>query len=251
MEQTNGFSRYRNVRSPIHSIDPITKLLCFIGLTSIVFIANGVNELTIIFLFTFFISILGRVKIRTYFSMILILLPFVLMMVPFYWIALGTIESAMLTVLYLSYRLYIFLLISIVYTSTTKEMEIAQSIEWIITPLKLIKVPTYDIAMVITLAIRFIPLMLEDVRMIMIAQTSRGVNVYNGKLLVRIKGVINSLLPMLVLAFKRSEDISNAMLIRKYEIGKKRTKFKKNKFKFWELVSIIAVILLIVLIIIL
>ncbi len=125
-------------------------------------------------------------------------------------------------------------------------MEIASSIEWFITPLRIIKVPTYEISMVIMLAIRFIPLMFEDLSMIMIAQTSRGVNVYNGNVPTRIKGVFNSLLPMFVLAFKRSDDISNAMIIRGYQIGEKRSKFKKNKFKLLEIVTLLLTIALLV-----
>ncbi len=246
MEQTNGFSRYRNIWSPIHCVDPITKLALFIALTFIVFWAQGIEQLTVIFIFVFIVSLFARVKIKTYFRLLILLLPFYIMMDLFYWFAYADLIQASMVVAYLTYRLYIFLIISVIYTSTTKEMDIAQSIEWYITPLRLIKVPTYEISMMIMLAIRFIPLMLEDVRLIMIAQTSRGVNVYNGKLRTRIKGVINSLLPMLVLSFKRSEDISNAMLIRNYEIGKKRSKFKNNKFGFAEIISIIFIIGLII-----
>ncbi len=242
----NSFSRYRNIKSPIHSIDPITKFLAFIVLTSAVFIAVNWLTLTVVFGFVFVTSLLARVKIKSYFTMILILLPFYLMMLLFYWIAYLDIALAALTVLFLTYRLYIFILIAIIYTSTTKEMDIAAAIEWIITPLRIIKVPTYEISMVITLAIRFIPLMFEDLSMIMIAQTSRGVNVYNGNAITKIKGASNSILPMLVLAFKRSEDISNAMIIRGYQIGEKRSKFKKNKFKLLELITLIATIALLV-----
>ncbi len=242
MEQTNGFSRYRNIRTPIHAIDPITKFLAFIVITFFIFASGNVEELTIVFVFLFIVSLLARVKILTYFKMMIILLPFILMMTLFYWFAYFDLERATFTVLYLAYRLYIFLLLSIIYTSTTKEMDIAQSIEFIISPLRLIRVPTYEISMIIMLAIRFVPLMLEDVRLIMIAQTSRGLNVYNGKLKTRVRGVINSLLPMLVLSFNRSEDIANSMLIRGYNVGEKRTKFKKNKFAILEILTVITII---------
>ncbi len=242
----NSFSRYRNIRSPIHSIDPITKFLAFILLTTSVFIAIDWMTLTVVFISVVVISLLARVRIKSYFTMFFFLTPFFLMMLLFYWIAYTDIVVAATTVAFLTYRLYIFLLIAIVFTSTTKEMEIASSIEWFITPLRIIKVPTYEISMVIMLAIRFIPLMFEDLSMIMIAQTSRGVNVYNGNIPTRIKGVFNSLLPMLILAFKRSDDISNAMIIRGYQIGEKRSKFKKNKFKTLELISLLLTVALLV-----
>ncbi len=240
----NSFSRYRNIRSPIHSIDPITKFLAFILLTTSVFIATDWMTLTVVFSFVLVTSFLARVRIKSYFTMLFFLMPFYMMMLFFYWIAYFDIALAAETVAFLTYRLYIFLLIAIVFTSTTKEMEIASAIEFYITPLRMIKVPTYEISMVIMLAIRFIPLMFEDLSMIMIAQTSRGVNVYNGNVPTRIKGVFNSLLPMFVLAFKRSDDISNAMIIRGYQIGEKRSKFKKNKFKLLELASLLLTIAL-------
>ncbi len=237
-----SFSRYRNIKSPIHAIDPITKFLAFILLTASVFVAYDWLTLTIVFSFVFVVSVLARVRIRAYFTMLLMLIPFFVMMTLFYWISFLDIELAALTVAFLTYRLYIFLIIAIILTSTTKEMEIASAIEWFITPLRLIKVPTYEISMIIMLAIRFVPLMFEDMSMIMIAQTSRGVNVYNGSPTTKIKGVTNSILPMLVLSFKRSDDIANAMIIRGYRIGEKRSKFRKSKFRFLEVLTLLLVI---------
>lgn len=240
-----GYSRYRNVRSIIHSIDPLTKLIAFIALTSLVFIADDWITLGTMLGFTFVVSTLARVRIKSYFTMLFFIIPFFLMMMLFYSIAYGSIDDAFKVVSFMSIRLYEFLLIAIIYTSTTKEMDIAASIEWFITPLRIIKVPTYEIAMIIMLAIRFIPLMFEDMRMIMVAQTSRGVNVYNGRATTKIKGVSNSLLPMFVLAFKRSEDISNSMIMRGYQVGQKRSKFKKNKFFILEFLTIVVIGLLI------
>lgn len=244
-----SYSRYRNIKSIIHFIDPVTKLLAFILLTTSIFMINSWLTLVVVITFIFFVSIMARVRIKSYFTMLFFIIPFFAMMTLFYWIAYFDINYVLKLVSFMSIRMYGFLLVAIIYTSTTKEIDIATSIEWYITPLKFIKVPTYEISMIITLAIRFIPLMFEDLRMIMIAQTSRGVNIYNGKLLVRIKGLINSILPMLVLSFKRSEDIANAMVIRGYEIGKKRTKFKKNKFGWIELLTLIIMSLFLILLI--
>lgn len=240
--ENRSFSRYRNIKSIIHNIDPITKFAAFILLTTIVFLASGYIQITIVFSFVLFVSLLSKTRVKTYFITLLMLVPFYLMMLPFYWFATSDIKVALNLVSMIAYRVYIFILISIIFTSTTKETEIASAIEWYITPLRLVKIPTYEIAMIITLAIRFIPLMFEDMRMIMIAQTSRGVNIYNGRFITKVKGLFNSILPMLVLAFKRSEDISNAMVIRGYEVGQKRVKFKKSKFSFLEIITLLAII---------
>ncbi len=237
-----SYSRYRNIRSVIHSIDPVVKLLAFIMLIIATFISQNVITLSTVVIFVFLVSLFARVRIKSYFNILIFIIPFYISMFLLYWLALLNAGEAAISVAYMSLRLYLFILVSIVYTSTTKEMDIASSIEWLITPLRLIKVPTYEISMMIMLAIRFIPLMFEDLRLIMIAQTSRGVNVYNGSFSTRVKGVFNSLLPMFVLAFKRSDDVSNAMIIRGYEIGKKRTKYKKNKFGILEVLALLAMI---------
>lgn len=242
--ESNSFSRYKNISTPIHKIDPITKLISFILLTTLVFLSSNFIELTAVFIFVFFVSLISRTRIKTYIFSLLMMLPIFITMLPFYWFALGNINLATESVAMITFRMYIFILISIIYTSTTKEIEIALSIEWFITPFRIIKVPTYEIAMIITLAIRFIPLMFEDLRMITIAQTSRGVNLYNGSFITRVKGLFNSLLPMLVLSFKRSEDISNAMVMRGYEVGQKRSKYYQNKFRLLEIVTLLFIILL-------
>ncbi len=247
--ETNSFSRYRDIKSVIHSIDPIVKLLAFLTLVFATFLAQSVYSLLTVLAFIFVVSLFARVRFVSYFRILILIIPFYIMMFLMYWFALRSATEASLSVAYMSLRFYLFILLSIIYTSTTKEMDIASSIEWLITPLRLIKVPTYEISMMIMLAIRFIPLMFEDMISIMIAQTSRGVNVYNGNLRTKIKGIFNSLLPMFVLAFKRSEDVSNAMIIRGYEIGVKRSKYKKNKYGILEFISTIIMILLVIAII--
>lgn len=242
--ENRSFSRYRNLSTLVHKIDPITKLICFIILTTSVFLIESKHDWLFMITMVFVFSLFARVRFKSYFTVLIYLIPFFLLMLFFYWLSIGDIESAAFVVTILTVRMYIFIMIAIIYTSSTKEMDIAYSIEWMITPLKYIKVPTYEISMIIMLAIRFIPLMFEDINLIMTAQTSRGVNVYNGNFITKIKGVASSLLPMLVLAFKRSEDISNAMVIRGYEIGKKRSKYKKNKFGLLEIVSLLIIIMM-------
>ncbi len=241
-------SRYRNINSLIHKIDPLTKFVGFIALTTLIFLSYSVPSILMVGSFVIIIGLLSRIKIKSFFTSILFVMPFFVMMSFFYWLAsLNTSETIVdifMIIGFISTRLYLFLIVAIIFTTTTKETEIANSIEWFITPLRIIKVPTYEISMIITLAIRFVPLMIEDLIMISIAQTSRGHNIYNGNLRTKFKGLIKSLLPMLILAFKRSDDISNAMIIRGYEVGKKRSKFAKNKFFILEWLTIIILIMI-------
>ncbi len=247
--ENKSYSRYRNIKSPIHSLDPNVKFIGFLLLIIATFLSQSVLTLSTVVIFTLFVSLLARVKVRSYINIFLMLIPFFITMFLLYWLVLLDPELAAEAVGYMSLRFYLFVLISVIFTSSTKEMDIAGAIEWFIYPLRLIKVPTYEISMMIMLAIRFIPLMFEDLGKIMVAQTSRGVNTYNGTFKTKVKGIFNSLLPMFVLSFKRAEDVSNAMIIRGYEIGKKRTKYRKNKFRLLEFFSLLLMIGLIVLII--
>ena len=255
-----SFSRYRNINSIIHKIDPLTKLICFLFLSLTMFLAQidhskdyfwkqwlpfGLMGISI-----FVISIMARVKIKTYFNLIIFVMPFFIVMFIFYVIFMwGRVIEVLNLVIPMTIRLYLFLMIAVIYTSTTKETEIARSIEWLISPLRFIKVPTYEIAMMITLALRFIPILINDLLMIMKAQTSRGMNVVNGNFKTRVKGIFSSLLPMFVIAFRRADDLSIAMSARKYETNKKRTKYWNNKFFILEWISLTVVLSLFTIII--
>lgn len=243
--EKNNFSRYRNIKSIIHTIDPITKLLGFILIIISMFVAQQIELLIIVSVFIFIVSLLSRVRIKSYITTFIFILPFFIFLFLLYWIIMSPMDSLIL-VSQMSLRLYLFILLSIIYTSTTKEIDIAYSIEYLITPLRFIRVPTYEISIIIMLAIRFLPLLFEDLKKIMIAQTSRGINVINGNIWTKIKGIKISLLPMFVIAFKRSDEVAIAMTIRGYEVGKKRSRFKKNKFGLLEFLSLLLVINLLI-----
>ena len=234
-----SYSRYRNLNSIIHKIDPLTKFFAFMIIITTIFLSQTSEELIVVTLFLLIISLFARVKFFSYIKTIIFLIPFFLSMLILNIIFYQNFKSSLFFTLKMCLRLYIFIILSVVYTSTTKEMEIANSIESVMRPLRLIKVPTYEISMMIMLAIRFIPLIISDMEKILISQTSRGINSINGNIKEKSKAIKNSLLPMFILAFKRADDISLSMSIRGYEIGKKRTKFIKNKFFIYELITML------------
>jgi|GEM_PF-384437 len=236
------FSRYRNVKSIVHNIDPISKLISFILIAVTVFLANNISELLIVLGFVFLIAICAKVNFFTYTKLFIMLLPFfILLFLPYYLVTFDLNNSLYITG-EIFIRMYVFILTAVIYTSTTKEIAISNSISTLIYPLKFIKVPVYEISLMLMLAIRFIPLILLDLYKIFLAQTSRGINSINGTLKDKIISFKNAFLPLFVLAFKRSENISISMEIRGYKMGQKRTKFFKNKFKFLEFFSLLIMI---------
>lgn len=117
-------------------------------------------------------------------------------------------------------------------TVSTMSTDINNGLEWLLTPLKVIKIPVSVFSMTISLTLRFIPTLYEESKKIMAAQASRGVDFQEGRLHDKITQIISLLIPMFVISFRRAEDLSNAMEARGYVIGAKRTKLDELKFRF-------------------
>jgi len=140
-------------------------------------------------------------------------------------------------------RLVLMMMAAMILTSTTKPLDLTSAFEWYLYPLKFIGVPTHVLAMIISLALRFIPTILEDVERIMKAQESRGVNFGRGHIFSKIKAIISLIIPLFVSAFTRSDELANAMECRGYDPNAKRTKYRKLSFRWWDAFELIIVAL--------
>ena len=116
--------------------------------------------------------------------------------------------------------------LTLVLTATTKPLELTNALEWFMKPLKVIKFPVHEIAMTISLALRFIPTLLEETDRIMKAQASRGVDFQNGKFSEKFRAIISLIVPLFISALQRSEELANAMEARGYDPSAERTKFR-------------------------
>ena len=142
---------------------------------------------------------------------------------------------------YIILRLVLMIALMMVLTSTTTPMNLTYAFEWYMTPLKLIKVPVHAIAMTLSIALRFIPTLLEETDRIMKAQASRGVDFNHGRLMKRFKAIISLIIPLFVSAIDRSEELSNAMEARGYDPTAKRTRYRKLRFSWRDLIAFILV----------
>lgn len=129
-------------------------------------------------------------------------------------------------------------------TLSTMTTDINNGIEWLLTPLKLIKLPVGVFAMLISLTLRFIPTLLIESKKIMNAQASRGADFEEGSLKEKVSQIIALLIPMFVISFKRADDLSNAMEARGYIIGGKRTKIDELRFRWRDILAMIIVVIL-------
>ena len=152
---------------------------------------------------------------------------------------------------YIILRLILMMAIMMVLTSTTKPMDLTYGFEWYMTPLKLVKFPVHAVAMTLSIALRFIPTLLEESERIMKAQASRGVDFNRGGLGKRFKAIISLIIPLFVSAIDRSEELSNAMEVRGYDPRAKRTRYRVLRFGWRDLLAFLFVGALFALIIVL
>src|SRR5574344_554463 len=132
-------------------------------------------------------------------------------------------------------RLMLMIELSLILTATTKPLDLTYALEWYMIPLKWIGFPSHVVAMTITLALRFIPTILEDVNRIMKAQASRGVDFEHGRIGTKFRAIISLIVPLFVSSFIRSDELANAMECRGYDPKVKRTRYRVLHFSWMDL----------------
>ena len=128
---------------------------------------------------------------------------------------------------YLIIRLVLIVAQTTTVTATTKPLDLTLGIEHLLTPFKKIGFPAHEVAMMISIALRFIPTLLEETQRIMKAQASRGVDFNEGTLLEKVNAIISLIVPLFISAFSRAEELANAMEARCYNPEGKRTRYKQ------------------------
>ncbi len=151
---------------------------------------------------------------------------------PIYWASL--LDAARILI-----RLVSMIALMMILTSTTKPLQMTDAFEWYLTPFKWIGLPTHELAMILSIALRFIPTILEDTQRIMNAQASRGVDFKYGGLKTKIKAIVSLIVPLFVSAFIRSEELADAMECRGYDPRAKRSRYRVSKFGWRDLIGLL------------
>ena len=138
---------------------------------------------------------------------------------------------------YIIARLILMIALTMILTSTTKPMDMTYAFEWYMTPLKVVRFPAHEVAMTLSIALRFIPTLLDETERIMKAQASRGVDFNRGGLFKRFSAVIALIIPLFVSALERSEELANAMIVRGYDPRAKRTRYRLLRFSWRDIVA--------------
>lgn len=265
MSSSISIGRYVPYNSLIHKLDPRLKFLSMILLMVAVFLrvetSNPVHNVImnfsiygVIVLFVLVLMLVGHIKLGSLFKqlkamwvMVLFLL-IVNIIVPgedtlgYFSIGSWNIQyMSLVNTGYIAVRLIIMVALSLILTSTTTPLELTGALEWYMTPFKYIKFPVHEIAMTISLALRFIPTLLDETYRIMKAQSSRGVDFENGKFKEKIRAIISLIIPLFISAFQRSDDLANAMEARGYDPRARRTRYRVNKWHIRDSISFLVI----------
>lgn len=248
--------RYLPLNSWMHKRDPRIKLISMILLIIAVFIDIGFLGYGIIGIVLILALIMSKVSI----TMILKSMRAMLFMMVFLfiinifvvktgdvWVDIGIFtihEGAILQTLYIFIRLLIMISITTILTVSTKPMDLTMAIEDLLGPLKVFKVPSHEIAMIISIALRFIPTLIDEANRIMKAQASRGVDFEEGSLKEKISSILALIIPLFASSFQRAEELADAMEARGYVPGEKRTRYRVFKINFQDIVLLTVSLLL-------
>ena len=232
------FGRYLPIDSFIHRLDPRLKIGSLLLLLIAVFFDAGFLGYGILGLFVIFMIILSHIKISQILKAIkpMLFMMLFLMFFNLLFIQRGNLlfsfgfikiyDQALLQTAYIFIRLILIIIMTTVLTATTKPLDLTLGIEHLLSPFKKVGFPTHEVAMMISIALRFIPDLLDEAKRIMKAQASRGVDFNEGSISEKIKAIVSLIIPLFISAFQRAEDLANAMESRNYNPEASRTRYK-------------------------
>ena len=229
-------------KSPIHRLDPRTKLVMLVIYIVALFSAKSYVTYAISFLFLAGCIWLSKIPVK---SIVRGMKPLVMILVftgvlnifftegshvlVSFWglkITLEGLERAFFMVI----RILMLITGTFLLTYTTSPIALTDGLESLLSPLKVIKLPVHELSMMMCIALRFIPTLIEETDKIMCAQKARGADFETGKLMERVKALIPILVPLFISAFRRADELATAMECRCYHGGEGRTKMKLLRY---------------------
>ena len=239
--------QYFPADSPVHRLDPRTKLILMIMYIVGIFLVKEVWVFAVVIAFMLFMTAMSHVPLSYLLKSLKPmkwLLP-IMFLINLFMIRTGTelvswkfisittggVKQAVFIVL----RLAALVTGSSLLTLTTTPVSLTEGLERLLSPLKIIKFPAHELAMMMTIALRFIPTLLEESDKIMKAQLSRGADLESGSIFKRAKAMLPILIPLFINSFRRAEELALAMESRCYHGGEGRTRLKVLKLHWRDL----------------
>ncbi len=245
------FGQYYPANSFVHKCDPRLKILFLIAYIVAIFLCKSFYALGVCAALFLLIACVSGVPFKSLLKSVkavLFLLLFMAILNLFFyhgdtvlwkWKFITITKEAIYYTIFFAARLFLLVLGSSLLTLTTTPVSLADGIESLLSPLKLIRFPVHELALIMSIALRFIPILTDETGRIMNAQKARGADFENGGLFKRIKAVLPILIPLLISAFRRADELGEAMDARCYSGSKVRTKYKKLTFTWRDLLAAI------------
>lgn len=242
----------------LHRMDPRAKILCTMIFIVAIFLANNLWSYLPVAGFTFLAIAMSGVPasliwkaIKPLWIILVFTMGIHVLTTPgnelFTWNFIHISEEGIRNGLIMTLRLVFLIAFSSLLTYTTSPIVLTDGIEALLMPFKRFGVPAHELAMMMTIALRFIPTLLEETDRIMKAQSSRGADFVNGNLWQRAKNMVPLLVPLFISAFRRADDLATAMEARCYRGGEGRTKMHQLAYTWRDRNAFLAVILVTVL----
>ena len=240
----------------VHKADPRVKIILLIAFITLIFCAFNFVSLAVIAAAVIIIILLSDVSLKLYFKSLKVIIVIILITsilnifygtgTPIWQFGILKITmSGIYRAVFVSVRIVLLILISSCLTFTTSPTDLTDALERLMKPLKVFHIKVHEIAMMMTIALRFVPTLLEETDKIMSAQKARGADMESGGLIKKVKAMTPVLIPLFVSAFRRAYDLAMAMECRCYQGGDGRTRMKSLHIKKSDVFCIIfAVVIL-------
>jgi len=254
--------RYVPGNSPLHRMDPRAKLLLVFFFVVIVFLANSTAGYGLLLLYTALLVAMSRVPLSYFLKglkpvVFIAVFTFLIQIflnkegdVLLKWGWLTIYEEGLRQGIYISLRFFLLVSVTTLLTLTTTPIQVTDGMESLLNPLKKVRFPVHELALMMSISLRFIPTLLDETQKIMKAQTARGVDISSGPFKDRMKAVVPLLVPLFISAFKRAEELSIAMEARGYKGGEGRTKFRQLQWQAIDTIMLVGLLVVTLLLIV-
>ena len=236
-------------KSLIHRLDPRTKLIILVGYIVALFLAVSWLSYGVVFVFLSICIAISKIPLKSFFKgmkpLIFILIFTGVLNIFFtqgetvlvhFWKITITLEG-LIRAFFMISRILLLITGTFLLTYTTSPIALTDGLESLLSPLKKIKLPVHELSMMMCIALRFIPTLIEETDKIMSAQKARGADFESGKLMERIKALVPILVPLFISAFRRADELATAMECRCYQGGEGRTKMKLLRMRSYDYYS--------------
>ncbi|MDE5556258.1 MAG: energy-coupling factor transporter transmembrane protein EcfT [Ruminococcus sp.] len=255
--------QYFPMNSVIHRLDPRFKIVITLIFIVMLFTGESFICLGISAVYTLIAVLLSRIKFKMFMKSIKPLMPFLLITavlnllfmgdgeVYFHWKFIKITSDGINVSVFMIIRIVLLIMGSSLLTYTTSPITLTDAVERLLSPLKRFKFPVHELAMMMSIALRFIPTLIEETDKIISAQKARGAEIDTGSITNRAKNMVSILIPLFISAFRRADELATAMECRCYNGGEGRTRLRQLKSKLRDYTALSVTILFFVCVILL